>query len=468
MGYDAFISCSRQETEKALFLRSKLIESGISAWMAVTDLNTGTDYVSVYSDAIQEASCFILFLSKKALLSAWMLRETTVAKEHGLPIIPILLEDVELPSVFWFIKDLKMYRVDQTDAIIDAIKACVDNPAPRTEKKKTAPPEASMPEKKTAPAPSSSDPLIFLSYKSADIDIAQDVDRFLTERGHNVFFSERSLPNIGNSEYFEAIDEALDKAQHMVIIADSREKLNSKWVKHEWSSFLNEKRSGRKNGNLVVVITENMKIDQLPYSLRQVEVIPISELEKVCCFLVDKTNQKSSMQIVPDSIPAAHQRTKQKKKLSKKYVPLAILILVLITGWLVTALPKGTSRSAPGPTPSLISNNEASSDTRSPDGKRATPTVSIAMNSKYFSVGDQVQASWSTVGLDIYTYSIVKDGKTKLQFTLPTTKEKTTETITYTPEVPGTYYVHVTGYQIINGEKTPVVTVQKPFDVAND
>lgn len=457
MGY-AFISYSSSENQIANQFRNLLHNNQLQTWMAPHDIPVGSEYSLVIDDAISNCSCLVVLLSNASQNSVWVSKEAEWACRHSKPIVPIAIEDITLDSTFefllddtvpWKIFDFNTDSVDLKKAIRRISELCSSSPS-------------------SASSSSFSDHIVFLSYKSADLDLAERVYHFLTERGHNVFFSERSLPNIGNSEYFEAIDEALDKAQHMVIIADSREKLNSKWVKHEWSSFLNEKRSGRKNGNLVVVITENMKIDQLPYSLRQVEVIPISELEKVCCFLVDKTNQKSSMQIVPDSIPAAHQRTKQKKKLSKKYVPLAILVLVLITGWLVTALPKGTSRSAPGPTPSLISNNEASSDTRSPDGKRATPTVSIAMNSKYFSVGDQVQASWSTVGLDFYTYSIVKDGKTKLQFTLPTTKEKTTETITYTPEVPGTYYVHVTGYQIINGEKTPVVTVQKPFDVAND
>ena len=51
---------------------------------------------------------------------------------------------------------------------------------------------------------------VFLSYKSEDHRIAMKVNRFLTENGLTVFFSEESLSDFGMSEYSESIDKAID------------------------------------------------------------------------------------------------------------------------------------------------------------------------------------------------------------------------------------------------------------------
>lgn len=57
---------------------------------------------------------------------------------------------------------------------------------------------------------------VFLSYKSQDHKIASEVCRYLTDCGLSVFFSQITLGDVGESEYSEIIDKALEKSRHLV------------------------------------------------------------------------------------------------------------------------------------------------------------------------------------------------------------------------------------------------------------
>jgi hypothetical protein len=117
-------------------------------------------------------------------------------------------------------------------------------------------------------------PLVFISAKSEDFPLAREVYDFLTGHGVRAFLSNVTLRERGNSDYVAEIDRALDEARHMIVVASSRQHVDSSWVAGEWRLFINEKRSGHKAGNLVTVITENLSPRDLPASLRYFEVLP--------------------------------------------------------------------------------------------------------------------------------------------------------------------------------------------------
>lgn len=125
---------------------------------------------------------------------------------------------------------------------------------------------------------------VFISHKSDDLKCANQVYDVLKKNGYAPFLSELSLPNIANADYAYEIDKALESAKHLVVVATSREKIMSGWVMYEWQAFANEKRSGRKDGNLITVLA-GMTMDELPFLLRQYEVIPIENLENIINFL---------------------------------------------------------------------------------------------------------------------------------------------------------------------------------------
>lgn len=335
--------------------------------------------------------------------------------------------------------------------------------------------------KKTNVAAANKSITVFISYKSADIAIAEKVNRFLLSKGYGVFFSRDSLPNLGRSEYTRAIDSALDNAQHLVVIADSAEKVCSQWVMYEWESFLNEKRSGRKRGNVIVLITENMSIEELPYALRQVEAIPLEEMDKLCYFLTGVETDFSALQEATSSeTPSVSiKNSSGKKDFSRWRLLLFILTLFLVIGLvslLIVFFSKQNNPVAPNPpnetqyaeTLKEQAENTVTNPTPFLLSENLSPTLTIVLNDVNFSIGDKVEATWSTLGLDSYKYIIVKEGEIKLQCEVSTVLDNNKEKVIYYPDAAGRYKIAVYGYQIIEGESTPCVMGETSFSVAND
>ncbi|HMC77751.1 MAG TPA: TIR domain-containing protein [Vicinamibacterales bacterium] len=115
---------------------------------------------------------------------------------------------------------------------------------------------------------------VFISAKSGDYDYAEAVYRHLTAAGIAAFFSRESLPEVGSADYRREIDRALDEADHLVVVTSSIDSVVAPWVEAEWGFFINEKRSGRKTGNLITVLAGAMRPADLPPSLRYYEAIP--------------------------------------------------------------------------------------------------------------------------------------------------------------------------------------------------
>jgi hypothetical protein len=118
---------------------------------------------------------------------------------------------------------------------------------------------------------------VFISVKSEDFPYAQQVYDFLTGQGIDVFFCRESLQTLGRSDYRHEIDHALEETDHMVVVTSRPENVRSEWVEAEWGIFINEKRSGRKKGNLVTMTAGTMQPSDLPPSLRYYEVIPFND-----------------------------------------------------------------------------------------------------------------------------------------------------------------------------------------------
>lgn len=126
---------------------------------------------------------------------------------------------------------------------------------------------------------------VFISHKSEDFIKAKRVYDYLVSNGISTFLSEMSLPALSNADYSAEIDKALEKACNIIVIATSKENVLSGWVQYEWSAFANEKRSGRKTGNIITLIDDNMPITDLPILLRQFEVISLQQYGSVKDFL---------------------------------------------------------------------------------------------------------------------------------------------------------------------------------------
>jgi len=137
---------------------------------------------------------------------------------------------------------------------------------------------------------------VFISFKNSDENgqptqdrsIAEQLCKTLENNGLRVFISTNEMERLGKGRYSDVIDEALENAQTLVAVGCSAQHLKSNWVRYEWNSFLNEIRSDRKPGGEVFVLYKDMKIRDLPVSLRQQQAFDAadkSSFESVCTYV---------------------------------------------------------------------------------------------------------------------------------------------------------------------------------------
>ena len=179
--------------------------------------------------------------------------------------------------------------------------------------------------------------MVFISSKSEDYPQARKVYDFLTGQGYSCFFSAVTIQKMGNTDYKDAIDNALESADHLVVVTSSRENADSKWVKYERNTFANELLSGRKGGNLLTVACGGLEPNQLPLALRQRQVLRFEiELHQLPCFLpilCGSGEQGDCIQKEGDYLLASS-RSAFRSKLRRQLMFRSGLILVLFVGLL--------------------------------------------------------------------------------------------------------------------------------------
>ena len=121
---------------------------------------------------------------------------------------------------------------------------------------------------------------VFISAKSEDNSLAEDVYLFLVEHGLKVFWSKKELPLIGRSGYSLFIDKAIDGSHHMVVVASSLKNIESSFVMYEWSTFSDDIKSGYRNGNLLTILDDSIQLRTLPPSLRHQQSFPLSKYKE--------------------------------------------------------------------------------------------------------------------------------------------------------------------------------------------
>ena len=108
---------------------------------------------------------------------------------------------------------------------------------------------------------------VFLSHRSYDTDITETVYHFLKSRMKEVFFDAVSLSEeLSDTDYKNAIFQALDKSKHFVVIitdlgelAPGYRKQETDWMQEEMDLYHSEKLEGRKpDGNLVIIVSDDV------------------------------------------------------------------------------------------------------------------------------------------------------------------------------------------------------------------
>lgn len=121
------------------------------------------------------------------------------------------------------------------------------------------------------------------------------ITKILSSYGYNVFFSSSSLEKLGSSLYKSDIDAALDTVSIMIVVLTKAEYATSQLVKYEWDSFYNDYLSGvRKEANLFT-LTNNINVNDLPRTLRNVQNFDYKEhFDSLCSFINDALSKQEN------------------------------------------------------------------------------------------------------------------------------------------------------------------------------
>lgn len=133
-----FISYARDGSngEKlATKIQQYLEASGLNVFRDVTDLEPGDPWFRILETELETSNVMVLVLSEKVRKSEWVYNEFSMAKELGIPVIPVLAEKMRYP--LWIrslqILDFCAQSGSNAQLLLESIKD-------KTQEKATLPP----------------------------------------------------------------------------------------------------------------------------------------------------------------------------------------------------------------------------------------------------------------------------------------------------------------------------------------
>jgi hypothetical protein len=97
---DVFLSHSSQDKAFAWRLRADLQVYGVSVWLDEEQLGLGEKLTPEIEKAISEIRYLGLIFSSHSVQSGWVQKECDFASRRNIPILPILIEKIEIPQEF--------------------------------------------------------------------------------------------------------------------------------------------------------------------------------------------------------------------------------------------------------------------------------------------------------------------------------------------------------------------------------
>lgn len=334
--YDIFISYRREGgKEYARNLTSELVSRGFHPFLDYDELEDGK-FDKRITDAIESAPVFLFILTPGALDRCvneedWVRKEILHAIKHHRHIVPVDIDkqftsfpaDKNFPQEiidalgqyqFSQIQNETLYKESIDKMVRNRIKPAIEEYQKERQKAAGASgAEIHIETDMDCHVQRFHNGMydVFISSKSEDYYLAEQISAFLRENGLNTFLASETLRTIGNTAYLDEIDQALEECNHLIVFCTKPEYAGSKYVKEEWQSFRNEKLSGRKSGNILTVVADTISVGQLPFGLRRYEVIKFSDYQHVLLnYLSDgyreSSNRNSEVKIKP--------RTEEEKK----------------------------------------------------------------------------------------------------------------------------------------------------------
>jgi hypothetical protein len=97
-GIDVFVSYSSRDRAVVLRLVESLRNSGFNIWVDQGGLHGASQWSEQIVEAIEQTAAFVLVGSSHSFASHNVVKETSLASEQRKPVIPVFIEDAEIPQ----------------------------------------------------------------------------------------------------------------------------------------------------------------------------------------------------------------------------------------------------------------------------------------------------------------------------------------------------------------------------------
>ncbi len=124
-----FISYNRDDHAFVDRLTEDLAESGHEVWIDRKDISAGSGRRQSISQAIRSCRAFVLVLSRKSVAATNVIKELSIADTHRRYIVPLLIDDVEIPPEMEYqLADLQLidFRTDVYERGLGRLLAALD------------------------------------------------------------------------------------------------------------------------------------------------------------------------------------------------------------------------------------------------------------------------------------------------------------------------------------------------------
>jgi len=121
---------------------------------------------------------------------------------------------------------------------------------------------------------------VFISFKNSgfdgnqteDVRVAEQMYSEFNRMGISAFYSNVKLLELGAATYKRSIEQALDEARVLIIIASDLAYLDTEWLSYEREYFHDDILSGRKKNACIIPYIVNSTSSEVPRSLRGYEI----------------------------------------------------------------------------------------------------------------------------------------------------------------------------------------------------
>src|SRR5262249_810179 len=112
-------------------VQQALADARISVWRDQREILAGDAFIAKIEDGLKRSRCVVVFCSGSAIASAWVQREWNVALTLFKRIIPVRLDDSELPLMLRVLDFIELQDMSNVDTAVQKIAAAVQGSAAR-------------------------------------------------------------------------------------------------------------------------------------------------------------------------------------------------------------------------------------------------------------------------------------------------------------------------------------------------